>query len=120
MGKATGRHKVEHLTAAFCQKAKPGRHADGRGLYLVVEPTGAKRWMQRIVIGGKRRDLGLGSYPAVGLADARAKALANKSHIEAGGDPLEAKRQAEAEAKAVAAVPTFREAVDAYLQVKLA
>ena len=120
MGKAKGRHKAEQLTAAFCAKAKPGRHTDGHGLYLVVAPTGAKRWLQRIVIGGKRRDLGLGSYPAVPLADAREKALANEKEIEAGGDPLEAKRQAEAEAQAVAAVPTFSTAVDDYLQTKLA
>jgi integrase len=120
MAKSTGRHKVEHLTAVSCRNAKPGRHADGRGLYLVVEESGTKRWLQRIVIGGKRRDLGLGGFPAVTLAEARAKALANKGEIEAGQNPLEAKREVEKQAKAVAAVPTFSEEVEEYLSFKLA
>jgi integrase len=120
MGKATGRHQVEKLSAVFCKQAGPGRHGDGRGLYLIVEATGARRWMQRVVIAGKRRDLGLGGYPAVSLAEARQKALANLGQIEAGANPLEAKRQAEAEAKAAQAVPTFNAAVDAYLAMKLA
>lgn len=119
LGKAPGRHKVEKLSAVFCRHAPPGRHGDGRGLYLIVEPSGARRWMQRVVIAGKRRDLGLGPFPAVSLADARAKALANLSQIEAGADPLEAKRKAAADAKAARAVPTFSEAVDAYLAIKL-
>ncbi len=38
-----------------------GRHADGNGLYLVVDPSGAKRWLLRTMIQGRRRDIGLGS-----------------------------------------------------------
>lgn len=138
MGKAKGRHKVEHLTAAFCKTAKEGRHADGRGLYLVVSSSGTKRWMQRITIGGDRKDIALGIYPAVSLADARTKALANKGQVIDGIDPVaakeaaeaakaaaakaeaDAKRAAEQAAKAAAAVPTFSKAVDDYLSFKLA
>ena len=45
--------------------SKPGRHGDGDGLYLNVSHSGSKSWVQRIVIHGRRRDIGLGSYPAV-------------------------------------------------------
>ena len=49
------------LTAKTVQNAKPGRHADGEGLYLLVKPTGARSWMLRVQVGGHRRDIGLGS-----------------------------------------------------------
>ena len=49
----------------------PGRHGDGDGLYLNVAPGGSKSWVQRIVVQGRRRDVGLGSYPTVSLARAR-------------------------------------------------
>lgn len=120
MGKAKGRHKVEHLTAAFCKNAKPGRHTDGRGLYLVVEPTGAKRWMQRFQMDKKRQDIGLGPYPAVGLADARAKAQANREMIERGLNPIDEKKAAAGVAQALKERPTFQDAVDSYLGSKLA
>lgn len=119
MGKAKGRHKVEHLTAAFCKSAKPGRHTDGRGLYLVVEPTGAKRWMQRFQMDKKRQDIGLGPYPAVGLADARAKAHANREMIERGLNPVTEKQKAAEALKLEKARQTFQEAVDSYLSLKL-
>lgn len=119
MGKATGRHKVEHLTAAFCKNAKPGRHTDGRGLYLVVDPTGAKRWMQRATILGRRRDIGLGPYPAVGLAEARARAQANREMIEKGRDPIEERKAAADEAKALRNRWTFQDAVEDYLSANL-
>ena len=45
--------------------SKPGRYSDGRTLYLQVANTGAKSWIQRIVIGGRRRDIGLGGFPVV-------------------------------------------------------
>lgn len=119
MGKATGRHQVEKLTDAACRTAKPGRHGDGRGLYLVVEGTGAKRWLLRVVIAGRRRDLGLGSYPAVGLSEARSKAKDNLAMKAKGVDPIAVKREAEAAAKAARATPTFSEASAIYLEGKL-
>ncbi|MDR6788724.1 integrase [Sphingomonas sp. BE138] len=49
------------LTALSVKNAKPGRHGDGEGLYLLVKPSGAKSWLLRIQADGKRRDIGLGS-----------------------------------------------------------
>ena len=83
----------------------PGKHSDGGGLTLLVAPSGAKSWVQRVTINGKRHDLGLGSYPAVTLAEARRKALANRALVMAGGNPLAVKRQETAEAT----MPTFED-----------
>ncbi|XWZ91733.1 Arm DNA-binding domain-containing protein [Azospirillum sp. B2RO_4] len=84
--------------------AKPGRHADGNGLYLVVDPSGARRWLLRLVIQGKRHDIGLGSTALVSLAEARDTALAMRKVARAGGDPLAERR------KAQRVVPTFETA----------
>ncbi len=96
-GARAGRHPEKALSAAFVRQVQaPGKYADGHGLYLVVDPTGAKRWMQRTTIRGKRCDMGLGSSALVTLAQAREKALENRRLARAGGDPLQAKRKAEA------------------------
>ena len=52
---------------------KPGYYQDGGGLSLIVELTGTKRWLFRASIRGRQRATSLGHYPAVGLAEARAK-----------------------------------------------
>ena len=77
-------------------------YADGNGLYLLVDPSGAKRWVQRIVIRGKRRNLGLGGCATVSLHEAREKAIANRKLAREGGDPIAEKHRR--------AVPTFAEA----------
>ncbi len=75
------------------RSAKPGRHADGNGLYLEVDPSGARRWLLRLVIQGKRRDIGLGSASLVSLAEAREQAVAMRKLARAGGDPLAERRR---------------------------
>jgi integrase len=62
------------LTALQVKNAKPGRHADGRGLYLVVRDSGSRAWVARVQVDGKRRDFGLGSADIVQLGDARVAA----------------------------------------------
>jgi integrase len=110
----TGSRKPEKaLTAAQVRTAGPGKHFDGHGLFLRVQPNGARQWVQRIVIRGKRCELGLGSPPLISLAHARDVALDNRRVARAGGDPLTTKRD-------VAAVPTFAEAVERFLASKLA
>ena len=68
-------------------------HADVGGLYLRVDPSGSRRWVQRITMRGRRHQLGLGGNPAVSLAEAREAALANRKMTRAGGDPLAHKRR---------------------------
>ena len=89
------RRPAKTLSAAFVRTARePGKYFDGHGLFLRVEPSGSKRWVQRIVIRGKRREIGLGSGDLVTLAEARAAAHANRRLARQGGDPLEAVREA--------------------------
>ena len=84
--------------------SKPGRYADGNGLYLVVDPSGAKRWLLRTVIKRKRSDIGLGSLSLVGLAEARDEAARLRKIARRGGDPLAERRAARR------VVPTFKDA----------
>ena len=79
---------------------KPGRYSDGYTLFLNVTKGGSKSWIQRITIGGRRRDIGLGGFPAVSLAKARARALANRVALSEGRDPLAETRDRRAHASA--------------------
>ena len=117
-----GRHPHNALTVAKVRTVKePGMYADGQGLYLRVDPSGARRWVQRIVAQGKRRNLGLGGWPAVSLAEAREQAIVNLQVIRAGGDPVAVKRReamptvAEAAVKVIALNrPTWTNSKHAY------
>ena len=61
-----GNLKQQALSAAMVRTVnRPGMYADGNGLNLKVVSSGAKRWVQRVTIGGKRHNLGLGGYSAV-------------------------------------------------------
>lgn len=108
--KRHGRHPEAALTAAKVRTAGPGRYADGNGLYLHVDPTGARRWIQRIVIRGKRRDLGLGSGSLVSLAEARELARENRKIARSGGDPDRKRR--------TRIVPTLAEAFEAVVAIR--
>ncbi len=81
----------------------PGMHNDGGGLYLHVSATGAKSWILRTRVHGKRTDIGLGSASLVPLAKARTRAVELRAIARAGGDPLAEKRKA-------AGTPSFEEA----------
>ena len=109
--KRRGRHPDKALSAAFVRCAPAGRHADGNGLYLFVQPTGTRSWVQRLVIRGRRREMGLGAAGLVSLAEAREQALANRKLARSGGDPLSDRRRAEG-------VPTFAEAAQRVLEQK--
>jgi integrase len=100
-------HPDRALTALAVKQMKaPGRFADGHGLYLVVDPSGAKRWLLRLVVQGRRRDIGLGSVSLVPLAEAREKAIAFRKVAREGGDPLLVLRLQPV------SVPTFSEAAE--------
>ena len=109
--KPTGRHPSNALSAAFLGSAPPGRYADGNGLYLFVQPSGTRSWIQRLVVRGRRRELGLGSVALVPLPEAREKALVNRKLAREGGDPLAEKRRSED-------MPMFAEAASRVLEQK--
>jgi len=101
------------LSARFVETvSEPGKYFDGQGLFLRVAKNGARQWVQRITIRGKRTELGLGSPPAVPLSVARKLALENRGKAMIGGDPLAEKRDARVGM-------TFADAVDKYLAAKL-
>jgi len=98
---------------------KPGYHADGLGLYLCVKPTGGKSWILRYMIAGKAREMGLGPFPAVGLADARQKRDSERKSLSEGTDPIAARDALQAAKKlANAKQTTFNECVDRFLAAK--
>ena len=98
------------LTARFAETvAKPGRHGDGNGLYLVVKPSGSKSWILRTVVRGRRCDIGLGGYPLVSLAEARAAAFDGRKLARAGGDPLALKRRPD--------IPIFEDAARTVIEI---
>ncbi|GLR49882.1 integrase arm-type DNA-binding domain-containing protein [Shinella yambaruensis] len=88
-------------------KLKPGRHSDGGGLYLNVTPTGSKSWLFMWTVGRKRREMGLGPYPALSLAKARVKAGEAREAVAEGRDPIAEKAKEDE--------PTFAECVEKFL-----
>jgi integrase len=98
-----------------------GLHAVGGvpGLYLRIAPSGATMWTLRATVGNKRRDMGLGNYPGVTLAQARAKAREARSLIEAGTDPILARQAARSALIAEQSkARTFDQAVSAFMDAK--
>ncbi|MER9463188.1 tyrosine-type recombinase/integrase [Mesorhizobium sp. M0387] len=105
--KSLGRHPDKALSALQVKQIKaPGRYADGNGLYLVVDLSGAKRWLLRTVVQGRRRDIGLGGVAITSLAEARDTAQIYRKVAREGGDPLTTRREARR------VVPTFKVAAE--------
>ena len=95
--------KVKAITA-------PGAYVDGEELTLRVSDSGTKSWVLRATIGGKRKNIGLGGYPSVGLAEARRLAEKHRQNIRDGVDPVEVKREAREAARLEPVIPTFKAA----------
>lgn len=99
----------------------PGLHFVGgvAGLALQVTNSGARSWILRVMVGGKRREMGLGGFPDVTLAGAREAARIARAKIKDGIDPVEdAKAKRSALYAQRAAAMTFSEAAKAYIAVK--
>lgn len=110
------------LTPLAVKNAKPGRHADGGGLHLLVKETGARSWVYRFMLKGKSRDIGLGAagQGGISLADARTARDALRLKVKAGIDPLEERQREATEALAAAqaaaiAGMTFKAVAEAYI-----
>jgi integrase len=98
---------------------KPGRYSVGvvPGLYLQVLPTGGRTWVLRARIGTHRREIGLGGFPDVTLAQARTKARELRDEIRAGRDPIQEKRSTKSATLAdQLAQRTFRQCALAYIE----
>jgi integrase len=111
------RWSEQMLSDAKARQIAPGGKSLAAGMVpgLYLRPSSARgqgSWFLRFVspVTGRRRDLGLGAYPEVGIAQARKLAMEARSAIADGRDPIEARRIEAAETRAVAADRTFREA----------
>ena len=90
------------------------------GLYLQLAPKGGRTWILRMLVGGRRRDIGLGGFPTVTLAQAREKAREARDKVERGIDPVEERKAAKARLiEAQRKGMLFGEAVDKALAAKL-
>jgi integrase len=113
-----GRKAVELGPLAVSKLTEPGMHFVGgvSGLALQVLPTGGRTWILRAVIGGKRRDMGLGGFPDVTLAGARQAARVARNKVREGVDPIEDARAARSRLKAErAAALTFKQCAEKYI-----
>ena len=110
--KRKGPHPHQAFSAAFCRTVvEAGRYSDGDGLYLHVEPSGAKRWVQRLVIRGRSCTLGLGSYKLVSLSEARSRRWPTVN------SPAPAGTRTQADRGRTRGVPTFAEAAETVIAI---
>lgn len=94
-----------NLTARKVETAKPGKYSDGGNLYLIVSPSGSRKWVLRFTWRGRAKEMGLGSASSVPLVDAREKAASARRKIAQGLNPID-------ERKRDGGVPTFGEMAD--------
>lgn len=113
--------KAKELTALEVKRiTKPGLHAVGEvpGLALQVQPSGGRSWVLRMMVGTQRREMGLGGYPEVPLAEARNKAREAREKVRGGIDPVAEAHAAKSALKAATAARlTFREAAAKYIEI---
>ena len=84
---------TDKLVKKYIKEAKPGYHGDGNGLFLRISKERTGFWVVRYTIHGKRREISIGSYPNISLADSRLQALQTKSDVKQGIDPQAEKKR---------------------------
>lgn len=114
--------KAKELGAlAVSRLSKPGTHAVGRvaGLALQISPTGSRSWILRVMVGGRRREIGLGAYPSVSLREAHEKAQRTRDEIQSGVDPVLARKEAASILRASQVLEiTFEDAAKRFIKAK--
>ena len=94
-----------NLTSRKVQTAKPGKYSDGGNLYLIVSPSGSRKWVLRFTWRGRAKEMGLGSAAVVSLADAREKAAVARRKLAQGLNPIDDRKRDDG-------IPTFGEMAD--------
>ncbi|MGA0539718.1 tyrosine-type recombinase/integrase [Neotabrizicola sp. VNH66] len=79
---------LNRLNAKGIAAAAPGKHGDGGGLWFIKRDDGGAQWVLRVTIHGRRREMGLGAYPAVSLAEARRAAEEARAKTRNNVDPI--------------------------------
>ena len=112
--------KVKEMSPlAVSRLSGPGLHFVGgvSGLALQISPAKARSWLLRYLVGNKRREMGLGGYPDVGVGDARRRAREEREKLDKGIDPILARREAQSAMRAQsAAAITFERAALSYIE----
>lgn len=110
--------EIERLKVLTVTNLKnPGLYPDGGGLYLRVAASGNKTWVFRFMLGGKAREMGLGSLNTFSLADARRRAEEARKLLDRGEDPINARKAEKAESRTrQAKQKTFRECAEWYVE----
>lgn len=119
MGAMMGRKAKELGALEVSRRTTPGMHFVGTpaGLALQVSPSGSRSWILRVMVGGKRRDMGLGGFPDVTLAGAKEAAREARKKIKDGIDPIEDGRVARSLlAASRAGAMTFDQCADGYIK----
>jgi integrase len=106
------------LSAVALPKIRePGLHPDGGGLYLQVTKGGARTWVYRFMLRGRAREMGLGPLHIVSLAEAREKAKEARKLRHEGIDPIDARKEKQAQERLTAATAmTFKECAGRYIE----
>ena len=107
----------KELTALEISRlTEKGRYSVARNLYLKVESPHSRSWVMIIVVGNKRRYIGLGSYPATSLAKAKERVREYRELVTQGIDPIEQKKEIQSALKARQAKEiTFKECAINYI-----
>ncbi len=103
---------IHKLSSRKVATAGPGKYEDGGGLRLVVSPTGSRKWVLRYTVGGRRREMGLGTPPDVTLAEARSKASEFRAMVHSGLDPLREKNREQTK------IPRFRDCALEFVDIQ--
>jgi integrase len=107
-------HNLKPITLS--RAMKPGYHGDGGGLYLQITSAGAKSWIFRFALAGRRREMGVGSFPSISLAAAREGATKARALVKAGKDPIAVREAERAQERLEAAQGVlWGDAVDQFL-----
>lgn len=106
-------HILSHIAA---RNAPPGRYADGAGLWLHKRERAVGKWVLRYFLNGKRREMGLGRWPDVSIADARTAALDARATLRGGQCPIDKRR----EERRIVHRLTVEEAIDSCFEARKA
>src|ERR1700687_4225679 len=113
---------VSRLSAVAVSKSSaPGMDADGTALYLKISPSATKSWIFRFMLRRRAREMGLGPFPAISLAEARSLAAECRRLRALGIDPIESRQEKHVTARLEAArSTTFRSAAESYISTQAA
>lgn len=104
------------LTQMTARSLDRGKYADGQGLWLVKRDKQFGKWMLRLVVSGKRREMGLGRWPDVSIAEARERAAGARKQVRDGLDPIVDRQKTKRVVKRL----TLKEAIDGCFEARKA